>query len=221
MCVRKMWIVAAIAAALSFAACSPGAAQAPAAPAKPDVAQPDAAKPEAPKSETPKSETPKSEASKAAAVDPFGEELTLAAKPMVFFKGTATWDTAFETLTQAFKNVNDVMQKQGIKAAGPAMTVYIATDDTGFTFQAGYPIAEEPKDPPKGDIAVGKSPEGKALKFVHRGSYDSMESTYDAVTNFIEEKQLEARDQLIEQYLTDPLSTPEEKLVIEVLVLIK
>jgi effector-binding domain-containing protein len=203
-CVRKMGLVAAIAAAFSFAASLPGMAQAPAAPAKPDAAQ---------------SEAPQAEGSKSA--DPFGEELNLEAKPMVFFKGTATWDTAFETLTQAFKNVTEVMQKQGIKATGPAMTIYVATDDTGFTFQAGFPIAEEPKDPPKGDIAVGKSPDGKALKFVHRGSYDSMESTYDAVTNFIEEKQLEARDQLIEQYVTDPLTTPEEKLVIEVLVLIK
>jgi effector-binding domain-containing protein len=204
-CVRKLSLATAFAVVFSFTACMPGVAQGPAAPAKPEAAQPDTPKTEAPKTPT----------------DPFGEELTLTAKPMVIFKGTATWDAAFETLTQAFKAVNDVMQKQGIKATGPAMTVYLATDDTGFTFQAGYPIAEEPKDPPKGDIAVGKSPEGKALKFVHRGSYDSMESTYDAVTNFIEEKQLEARDQLIEQYLTDPLTTPEDKLVIEVLVLIK
>lgn len=209
-CVRKMGFLAAFTVVLSFAAAVPSVAQGPAAPAKPDAA----AQQDPPKIDAPKPETAKT-------ADPFGEELTLVAGPMVFFKGTATWDSAFETLTQAFKAVNDVMQKQGIKATGPAMTVYVATDDTGFTFQAGYPIAEEPKDPPKGDIAIGKSPDGKALKFVHRGSYDSMESTYDAVTNFIEEKQLEARDQLIEQYLTDPLTTPEDKLVIEVLVLIK
>ena len=55
------------------------------------------------------------------------------------------------------------------------MTIYTAADDTGFQFQAAVPVAEEPKDPPKGDIAVGKSPAGKALKFVHRGSYDAMD----------------------------------------------
>jgi len=205
-----MGFVAAVAAALSFTACLPAAAQDQAAPAKPNTAQTDAPKTEAPKTTSPK-----------AGADPFGEELTLTARPMVFIKGTAMWDSAFETLTQSFKTVTAVMQKQGIKAAGPAMTIYLATDDTGFTFEAGYPIAEEPKDPPKGDITVGMSPEGRALKFVHRGSYDAMESTYDAITNFIEEKQLEARDQLIEQYVTDPLNTPDDKLVIEVLVLVK
>jgi effector-binding domain-containing protein len=218
-CARKLGL-AAVAAALSFAACLPVLAQVQAGPAGPAMAQAEAPKSEAPKTDAPKTEAPKATAPKAAA-DPFGEELTLTARPMVFLKGTAMWDSAFETLTQAFKTVSEVMQKQGIKAAGPAMTIYLATDDTGFTFEAGYPISEEPKDPPKGDITVGMSPDGKALKFVHRGSYDSMESTYDAITNFIEEKQLEARDQLIEQYVTDPLTTPDDKLVIEVLVLVK
>ena len=35
------------------------------------------------------------------------------------------------------------------------MTIYTQADDTGFQFQAAVPIAEAPKDPPKGDIAVG------------------------------------------------------------------
>jgi effector-binding domain-containing protein len=208
-CVRKIGLAAALALALSAGMSGVAAAQGPATPAKPNVVPGEAPK-EAPK-----------DAAKDTAKDPFGEELTLTARPMMFLKGTATWDSAFETLIQAFRTVGEVMQKQGIKATGPAMTVYVATDDTGFTFQAGYPIAEEPKDPPKGDIAVGTSPDGKALKFIHRGSFDAMEATYDAITNFIEEKQLEARDQLIEQYVTDPLTTPEDKLVIEVLVLIK
>ena len=218
-CARKLGL-AAVTAALSLAACLPVLAQGQAAPASRTMAQAEAPKTEAPKTDAPKTEAPKATPPKAAA-DPFGEELTLTARPMVFLKGTAMWDSAFETLTQAFKTVSAVMQKQGIKAAGPAMTIYLATDDTGFTFEAGYPISEEPKDPPKGDITVGMSPDGKALKFVHRGSYDAMESTYDAITNFIEEKQLEARDQLIEQYVTDPLTTPDDKLVIEVLVLVK
>jgi len=30
---------------------------------------------------------------------------------------------------------------------------------------------------------MGKIAEGKALKFVHRGSYDNMDNTYEAITN--------------------------------------
>jgi effector-binding domain-containing protein len=153
--------------------------------------------------------------------DPFGEEVTLTAKTMVFSKGSANWDSAFDTLVEAFKNVYGAMQKQGLKPAGPAMTIYTATDDTGFEYQAGVPVAEEPKGPLPEGLAVGKSPDGRALKFIHRGSYDAMDSTYEAITNHLDEKRLEARDLFVEHYVTDPLTTPEDNLVIEVYVPIK
>ena len=153
--------------------------------------------------------------------DPFGEEVTLTPKTIVYLKSSATWDSAFETILDAFKNVYAFLDRQGIKAAGPAMTIYTASDDAGFDFQAAVPIAEAPKDPPKGDLAVGTSPEGKALKFMHRGSYDSLDAAYDAITHYLDERKLEARDLYIEQYDTDLLKTPEDSLVIQVLVPIK
>src|SRR4051812_42743665 len=153
--------------------------------------------------------------------DAFGEEVTLTAKTIVLSKGSANWDSAFETLVETFKNVYGALQKQGLKAAGPPMTIYTATDDTGFEYQAGLPVSEEPKTPLEGGLAVGKSPEGKALKFIHRGSYDAMDSTYEAITNYLDEKRLEARDLFVEFYVTDPLTTPEDSLVIEVYVPIK
>ena len=68
------------------------------------------------------------------------------------------------------------LQKQGIKPAGPPMTIYTATDDTGFEYQAGVPVAERAEGSAAGEgLAVGKSPDGRALKFIHRGSYDAMD----------------------------------------------
>jgi effector-binding domain-containing protein len=153
--------------------------------------------------------------------DPFGEEIALSAKTIVYLKGTGTWDNAFETLIDAFKSVYAFLDKQGIKRAGPSMTIYTSADDIGFQFQAAVPIAEEPKEPPRGDIELGKSPAGRALKFVHRGSYDSMDSTYEAITNHLDEKRLEAQDTFVEEYETDPVTTPEDKLVVIVYVPVK
>jgi effector-binding domain-containing protein len=153
--------------------------------------------------------------------DPFGEEVTLPEKAIIFMNGNATWDSAFETLIDTFKQLNTYLERQGLKANGPSMTIYTSTDDTGFSFQAAVPLADVPQNPPRGDIAVGKSPGGRALKFVHRGSYDSMDSTYEAITNHLDEKRLEAKDLFIEEYATDPVTTPEDQLVITVLVPIK
>jgi GyrI-like small molecule binding domain len=108
----------------------------PAAPAKPDAAQPAPAAP--------------SQAAPAQAGDPFGEDATLTAKPIVYLKGTGTWDNA-----------------------------------------------------------------------VHRGSYDGLDNTYEAITNYLDDHKLEAKDMFIEQYLTDPLTANEDHLVVNVYVLIK
>jgi effector-binding domain-containing protein len=154
-------------------------------------------------------------------IDPFGEDTTLVAKPIVYLKGTGTWDSAFETITNSFKTLKTYIAKEGLKSDGQLMTIFTATDDTGFQYQAAIPIAELPKSPPKGDIAVGNSPAGHALKFVHRGSYDGLDNTYEAITNYLDDKKLEAKDLFIEQYLTDPLTTNEDHLVVNVYVLIK
>ena len=45
-----------------------------------------------------------------------------------------------------------------------------------------------------------------------------MDDTYEAITNFLDEKGIDAKDLFIEEYVTDPRTTPEDKLVINVLV---
>jgi effector-binding domain-containing protein len=152
--------------------------------------------------------------------DPFGEEITLEPKTVVMIKGTANWDSAFDTLIDSFKTLSALLDKQGIKRAGNAMIVYTSTDDTGFTFQAEIPVDQEPKNLAK-TMSMGKSPDGKVLKFVHRGSYDNMDNTYEAITNYLDDKKLEAKDTFIEEYITDPLKTEEDKLVINVYVPLK
>ena len=154
------------------------------------------------------------------AADPFGEPFTLEPKKVVIHRGNTNWDSAFDTLIDSFKALTAFLDKQGIKAAGNAMIVYTSTDDTGFTYLAEIPVEQDPKNLGR-DMSMGKSPEGKALKFVHRGSYDNMDNTYEAITNHLDDKKLEAKDMFIEEYLTDPLKTAEDKLIINVYVPLK
>jgi effector-binding domain-containing protein len=153
--------------------------------------------------------------------DAFGESVTLPERTIIYIKGQGKWDAAFETLVDAFKSLNEYLDKQGIKPAGPAMTIYTETDDAGFSFEAAYVIAAAPAEPPKGDIAVGPAPTGNALKFVHRGSYDAMDSTYEAITNYLDDKHLESQGLFIEEYVTDPVKTNAENLMVNVFVPVK
>src|SRR6266700_8093213 len=192
---------------------APSASPAPAAPASPAPAA----------SATPAPPSPPAAQPPAASVqtaDPFGESITLESKKVLIVKGTANWDNAFDTLIDSFKVLSTLLDKQGVKPSGNPMIVYTSTDDTGFTFLAEIPIEQDPKSLGKG-MSMGKSPDGKALKFVHRGSYDNMDNTYEAITNHLDEKRLEAKDTFIEEYMTDPLKTAEDKLVINVYVPLK
>jgi effector-binding domain-containing protein len=153
--------------------------------------------------------------------DVFGQNTALTAKTIIYVKGSGTWDKAFETITAAFKKIDAYLGKEGIKTNGLPMTIFTATDDTGFEYQAAVPIVAAPKNPPHGEMAIGQSPEGTALKFVHRGSYDDLDNTYEAITNYLDDKKLEAKDMFIEEYVTDPVKSDAGKLIINVYVLIK
>jgi effector-binding domain-containing protein len=197
---------------------SPAPATPPAA-ATPPVATPPVAA-QAPATPSPATPAPAAQPAPVQVADPFGEETTLAPKQVLVFTGKANWDSAFDTLMDAFKQETVLLDKQGIKSTGNSMIVYTSTDDTGFTFQAQIPVDQEPKNLPK-TMGMGKSPDGRALKFVHRGSYDNMDNTYEAITNHLDDKKLEAKDTFIEEYMTDPLKTAEDKLVINVYVPLK
>jgi effector-binding domain-containing protein len=234
----RLALAATMAAAAIWLGMGGALAQAPAATASPDAAP--SAAPTAAPAATPSpvpSASPAPAASPSAApapsaekssapapsvqtADPFGEPITLSPRKVVIAKGTANWDSAFDTLVDSFKALGGLLDKQGIKPAGNMMIVYTSTDDTGFTFMAEIPIDAEPKNLGK-NMSVGQSPDGKALKFVHRGSYDNMDNTYEAITNHLDDKKLEAKDTFIEEYLTDPLKTAEDKLVINVYVPLK
>jgi effector-binding domain-containing protein len=154
-------------------------------------------------------------------IDPFGQEVTLAERPIVYVAGTGEWDSALETLKESFKTVQDYLDKSGLKASGPAMTIYTAMDDATFNFQAAIPLAAPPESKPPRAISVGTSPAGKMLKFVHRGSFENMAQTYDTISHYVDEKQIPTKELLIEEYVADLLTAPADKLVINIFVPLK
>jgi effector-binding domain-containing protein len=152
--------------------------------------------------------------------DVFGQDTTLTARTMIYVKGSGTWDKTFDIITSSLKKIKTYLDKQGIKPDGLPMTIFTSSDDNGFDYEIAVPIAAPPKDPPHGEFAIGQTPDGAALKFVYRGSYDDLDNTYETITDYLDEKRLDAKE-MIEEYVTDPLTSGAKKLVVNVYVLIK
>jgi effector-binding domain-containing protein len=191
-------------------------AAAPAAPSSPSPAgsPPAAAAPTAPTAPAAPSQA------QAQSDEIVGQEVTMVEQPIVYLSGTAKWDSAFETIVDSLKKVYAFLEKEKIAPTGPPMTIYTSTDEKGFDFRTAVPVAAPPANLPEG-FAAAKSPSGKAMKYVHRGTYDTLDDTYERITNQLDDKGLEAQDVFVETYLTDPRTTPDDKLVIEVYVPIK
>lgn len=153
--------------------------------------------------------------------DPFGEEITLPGRQIIFLRGRGKWESVQESLVDAFASLSQYTESKAIKPAGPPMTVFTQTSDAGFDFLAALPITAIPPDPPKGDIAIGMAPEGRALKFTHRGSYHAMDTTYEAITNYLDQKNLDAKDMFVEEYSDGSLKKGDEPLIITIYVPLK
>ena len=135
----------------------------------------------------------------------------LKARPTVALAGTAEWDEGMRTLAEAIDKLRAEMGKAGLEMAGNPFVVFVDTDDKGFRFEAMAPLASLPEPAPslQNGLRIATSPAGKTMKFEHRGSYDEIDTTYEAITAYLDEKGLEAQNLFLEEYLNLP-KTPEE-----------
>jgi effector-binding domain-containing protein len=145
------------------------------------------------------------------------------ARPVAVMRGNATWDDGFKSITGALAQIKSEMTKAGLTASGHPFTVFVETDDAGFRYEAMIPLdkAPEGKSELTKDIQIGASPSGKAMKFQHRGPYDDIDATYEAITAYLDEKNIEAQNLFIEEYLTDPKAADDASLEVDIYVFIK
>jgi effector-binding domain-containing protein len=193
---------------------TPAAPSAPAAPAPPPAAAPSPA--------APAPGAPTANQGSESGIDAV-QTVDVAARPVALMRGSATWDDGFKTITGALAQIQSEMQKAGLTASGHPFTVFVETDDAGFRYEAMVPLdkAPEGKSELTKDIQIGSSPSGKAMKFQHRGAYDDIDATYEAITAYLDEKNIEAQNLFLEEYLTDPKAADDQSLEVDIYVFIK
>jgi len=153
--------------------------------------------------------------------DPTGvEEVVLPAKPVAMVTGISNWEDAFTNLKGVFRKIEDALAKAGIAPAGKPLTVFVQTDDKGFRYEAMIPIAQAPEGKTEltPEIKFGKTPEGKAMRFVHKDAYDEIDGTYETITAYLDAKDVEAKDAFIEEYVSDMTEASDTNLEINIYV---
>jgi effector-binding domain-containing protein len=200
---------------------TPPAAEAPTAPstapAKPAEA-PSATNPApvAPGAAQPAEPAPSGEAST-------GETVDLPTRPFAYIEGKADKDEIYSAILGSLSLVKRDMDKANLAPAGRPLAVFVESDDTGFKYHAGYPLAAAPegKSSLSDAVHIGQTPSGKAMRFEHQGAYGDIDATYDAITAYLDDKGIDAQDTFVEEYANDVKDPDDPTLQVNIYVLLK
>ncbi len=158
------------------------------------------------------------------AIDPLATpELILEGRPALVIRGEATWDDGFDILLKAFKTMTDEAGKAKLAVTGRPHAHFTQTDDFGFKYEAfvllTQPAPAESVFAPS--VLAGQTPAGKVMRFPHNGAYDDIDTTYEAITAFLEEKGLKAKGTFLEEYLNDPKGSDDATLEMNIFVFLE
>ena len=197
---------------------APPAAQAPAAPSAKPAEAPSATNPSpaAPGAAQPGGPAQSGEGSTGEAVD-------LPARPFAYIEGKADKDEIYSAILNSLSSVKRELDKANITPAGRPLAIFVESDDTGFKYHAGYPLAAAPegKSSLSDSVKIGQTPSGKAMRFEHQGAYGDIDATYDAITAYLDDKGIDAQDTFIEEYANDVKDPDDPTLQVDIYVLLK
>ncbi len=151
-------------------------------------------------------------------------DIVLEPKSVIILRGQSTWDDGFDSLTEAFGKLGAEAKKLKLATLGRPKAAFLSTDDFGFKYEAMIELEGELTIPPADiskDFSIGKSPSGKTLKFTHLGAYDDIDTTYETITAYLDEKGIKARNVFIEEYVNDPKSSEDSTLEMNIFVLVE
>jgi effector-binding domain-containing protein len=152
-----------------------------------------------------------------------GENVDLPARPFAYVEGKADKDEIYSAILNSLSSVKRDMDKTNLAPSGRPLAVFVESDDTGFKFHAGYPVAAAPegKSSLSDTVKIGQTPSGKAMRFEHQGAYGDIDATYDAITAYLDDKGIDAQDTFIEEYANDVKDPDDPTLQVNIYVLLK
>ena len=124
-------------------------------------------------------------------------------------------------MASGFHDLMVFVGQNQIDVVGPPLSIYSSFDETETEFDVAFPISKEDaiKIPTGEDIKAGETPGGKVMKSLHKGPYENLAATYQALFARAAAEGLNPGISW-EYYLNDPGQTPQEELLTEIHVLL-
>jgi effector-binding domain-containing protein len=119
-----------------------------------------------------------------------------------------------QELGGAFGEIMQLLGGQGVQPSGAPFSVYHNMDMEDLDVEIGYPVNVPFKA--GGRVKPGVLPAGRTAVCVHKGPYETMVDSYNALTAFIAKNKAVPQGLCFESYLNDPQTTKPEDLLTEI-----
>lgn len=116
-------------------------------------------------------------------------------------------------IATAYGQITNFMMTNGIEFAGMPMTITHSLVDRQWEFDAAIPVSIDSIEGETGDIQLGQTYAGKAVKYIQMGPYDQGNVTTDLINAYLEEHELEATGKMWDVYANDPTTVSEAEIM--------
>ena len=147
------------------------------------------------------------------------ETVEVAAQPFVGLRMTTSGDPQAigSAMAPGFVALLGHLAERELEMAGMPLAVYHDFSPDQTTFEVGLPInAADADRAGDGDIAVGETPGGRAVKALHIGPYAKLGETHGAIMTFMADRGLQPAGPSWEVYVDDPGDADESTLRTEI-----
>jgi effector-binding domain-containing protein len=111
------------------------------------------------------------------------------------------------------------IDESGEEPLGPAFIAYYNMDMENLIVEIGFPVVKEIEG--QGDIMLRYIPAGKKATGFHKGAYNKINTLYDKLAIWINQKGYEPTGVVYEYYYNSPQEIPESELLTKVEFLLK
>ena len=135
------------------------------------------------------------------------ERVELVPRPIVGLNEVVQMSELETFFGSAFAAVAAELAAQGIRPAGPAVSLYREVTRDKVAVTVGFPVNEATT--PAGDLVCETLPGGPAVTTIHAGPYDGLQKTYGELTGWLVGQGLTPASAMWEEYLVGPADDPE------------
>lgn len=133
--------------------------------------------------------------------------------------GTAPADIS-SAMGEAFDALQSFVAERELTVIGPPRAIYRTWGPEGTSFTVAFPVQRGASADPEDRVYLGELAGGQTYRFTHRGPYEGLMGTYEAITAWLRDRGLFRTDAdwsrytpMWEEYVNEPGRTPPEELV--------